>query len=509
MLTTRGWALAAGNLALLIAGRLFGIRELFELGLGLATLVIAASIVVRRGNHETRVSRAVDPVEVYPGTEVRVEVTIRAGARRSPPLMFVEELPVDLAEGLPAGIAAREVPTAAPRSRASSHTTLTRAGSPPPDQARKAGRRAIAFPVGPIEPHEMHHIGYRIVPSKRGRFEIGPGSTIVTDPFGLARAPDRPVAKSFLLVLPAFETLLPLGAASPHSLEGTPLPMAPTGSGDDFFTMREYQPGDDVKKIHWRTTARQGRMMVRQEDRPAEPRAMVLLDDRRSAQARRADGADSFEASVSSAASLIHLFCSQGLVVGLALASRVGAPGVPGVTGPYGGASGGPSGGGDGGRAQGPRRGGRGGIGAMEHFGKGPDHERGLMQRLAVVSTSSSGDLAAGIRALLDPRRGATYLAVVTTEVDPAWELGAAASSRAEAGLPLVIVRHLRHSYLPLGPQQVLEEAEKAAAGALTVERAGGSVIDVEAGQTLGPAWEARAGARFRQVSPSSLRVAR
>ncbi len=56
MLTTRGWALAAGNLTLLIAGRLLGVRELFELGLGLATLVIAACVVVRRGGHDTRLA---------------------------------------------------------------------------------------------------------------------------------------------------------------------------------------------------------------------------------------------------------------------------------------------------------------------------------------------------------------------------------------------------------------------------------------------------------------------
>src|SRR5207245_8832744 len=81
LLTTRGWALAAGNLALLIAGRLLGVRELFELGLGLSTLVIAACIVVRRGGHDTRLARAVDPLQVYPGPLVLAEVRTRAGAR--------------------------------------------------------------------------------------------------------------------------------------------------------------------------------------------------------------------------------------------------------------------------------------------------------------------------------------------------------------------------------------------------------------------------------------------
>src|SRR5207302_662637 len=172
LLTTRGWALAAGNLALLIAGRLLGVRELFELGLGLSTLVIAACIVVRRGGHDTRLARAVDPLEVYPGTLVRVEVSIRAGARRSPPLLFVEELPADLADGVPRAASSAELhPVDGPTG------TLPTAGGA--ELARRPGRRAIAFPVGAIEAPPapgadavrrgvLHHAG---VPAGRRREE--------------------------------------------------------------------------------------------------------------------------------------------------------------------------------------------------------------------------------------------------------------------------------------------------------------------------------------------------
>ena len=485
MLTARGWALAAGNLALLIAGRLFGIRELFELGLGLATLVIAACIVVRRGGHDTRLSRAVDPLEVYPGTVVRVEVTIRAGARRSPPLLFVEELPVDLAD---AGTPSKDQRDAALRAGSKARVPArTLALTDAIDPAPRSARRAVAFPVGAIEPRGVHHIAYRVVPARRGRYDIGPGSTLVTDPFGLARAPDRPLARSFLLVFPAIESLLPGAAANPNSVEGTPRPLAPTPAGDEFFTMREYQPGDDVKKIHWRTTARQGRMMVRQEDRPSEPRAMVLLDDRRRAHARRSVEAggrtrvdDSFEACIVSAASLINLFSSQGLAVGLALASRsgqrLGEPGRADVTSL--------------GRLR-PAR-------SAEAFAKGPEHQRELMQRLALLGTSTSGDLGAGIGELLDPRTGATYLAVVTTEIDPGWQLHAAAGGRLEHGLPMVVVRHMRHTFLSLDAERAREEEEAARAAAVVLQHYGVTVIDVRAGEPLKPAWEQRLGPHSR-----------
>jgi len=485
VLTTRGWALAAGNLGLLIAGRLFGIRELFELGLGLATLVIAACIVVRRGGHDTRLGRAVEPAEAYPGTLVRVEVTIRAGGRRSPALVFVEELPAALADGppepalpeeAPAEAAQGALPPAAANPANHPGAAAAKGASQPPTGSRTA-RRKVAFPVGAIEARQTHQIAYEVVPPRRGRYEIGPGLTVVTDPFGLARAPDRPLSRSFLLVFPAVELLMPLAAASPHTIEGTPRPLAPAGVGDDFFTMREYQPGDDVKKIHWRTSARQGRMMVRQEDRPSEPRAMILLDDRRRAHARRADGADSFEDCVGSAASLIHLFSSQGLAVGLALASRMGSRGDRGAAG---------------------AAGWRGDRTAPGGFGKGPDHERDMMQRLALLGASGAGDLAAGIGELLDPRTGATYLAVVTTQIDPGWDLHAAAGSRLEHGLPMLVVRHLRHTYQKLSADRAAAEEEEAVAVALGIERNGVAVVDVHAGESLKAAWEQRAGGGAR-----------
>jgi hypothetical protein len=292
-------------------------------------------------------------------------------------------------------------------------------------------------------------------------------------------------------VFPAIEVLPPLAAASPHSVEGTPRPLAPTPVGDEFFTMREYQPGDDVKKIHWRTTARQGRLMVRQEDRPSEPRAMVLLDDRRRSHARRADGADSFEACVSSAASLVHLFTSQGLGVGVALASRMGLR--PGDAGQHAG------------RADPLRHpGGSSDARAGWGFGKGTDHQRELMQRLALLGMSGSGDLAAGIGELLGPRTGATYLAVVTTEIDPGWELHAAAGARLEHGLPIVVVRHLRFTYLGLKGERLQEEEERARGAALMLERYGGTVIDVRAGEHLRPAWEQRVGSRVHSEAAAA-----
>src|SRR5207302_8157147 len=106
------------------------------------------------------------------GSLVGVGWGIRAGARRSPPLLFVEELPADLADGVP-GLTSRPTPRFGLRPPKAPARTLATTGNV--DQARKPGRRAIAFPVDAIEARGVQHIAYQVTPPKRGRYEIGPG----------------------------------------------------------------------------------------------------------------------------------------------------------------------------------------------------------------------------------------------------------------------------------------------------------------------------------------------
>ena len=77
--------------------------------------------------------------------------------------------------------------------------------------------------------------------------------------------------------------------------------------GDDDVATREYRHGDDLRRIHWRTTARRGELTVRREEQPWQSRGAVLLDTRLIA--HRGDGpASSLEWAISAAASIsIHL----------------------------------------------------------------------------------------------------------------------------------------------------------------------------------------------------------
>jgi hypothetical protein len=75
--------------------------------------------------------------------------------------------------------------------------------------------------------------------------------------------------------------------------------------GEDFFTLREYQIGDDLRKVHWPSSAKRDELIIKQLEVPWQARALVLLDHR----AGRYPGTESFEQSVRGAASVVtHLY---------------------------------------------------------------------------------------------------------------------------------------------------------------------------------------------------------
>jgi uncharacterized protein (DUF58 family) len=125
---------------------------------------------------------------------------------------------------------------------------------------------------------------------------------VVSDPFGLAER-SFPVADvAELTVLPRIDELTPMphsvGRDDPHA--GADHPNVLGQGGEDFYTLREYVMGDDLRRVHWASTARRGELMVRQDEVPWQGRATVLLDARRDT-----TSAESFELAVSAAASIV------------------------------------------------------------------------------------------------------------------------------------------------------------------------------------------------------------
>ena len=76
-----------------------------------------------------------------------------------------------------------------------------------------------------------------------------------------------------------------VGRDDPHA--GADHPNVLGQGGEDFYTLREYVVGDDLRRVHWASTARRGELMVRQDEVPWQGRATVLLDARRDTTSRR------------------------------------------------------------------------------------------------------------------------------------------------------------------------------------------------------------------------------
>lgn len=270
MITARGWTLLIGSAVLWVAGRLLGALDLFVLGTGGGALVGLAVLLARLPGPRLDVRRELHPPRVYAGTESRVELIVRnAGSRRTP--VFGLRDPFD------------------------------------------GGRRQARFLVSPLAAGESARAAYRLPTERRGIFTLGPLEASVTDPFGLAARTLHVAAASELTVYPHIDQI----AALPHTHGDDPLSGAdhPTGvalSGEDFYALRAYEVGDDLRRVHWPSTARLDELMIRQNEMPWQARVTVLLDVRRPAHA-----GESLEMAVSGAASIVAACWQRGSLVRL------------------------------------------------------------------------------------------------------------------------------------------------------------------------------------------------
>jgi uncharacterized protein (DUF58 family) len=144
-------------------------------------------------------------------------------------------------------------------------------------------------------------VAYHVQPRMRGRHRIGPLEVTHTDPFGAVRRRQQVPGESTLLVYPSYEdvSVLPSAVQRLGIVRHSPL----VGQGDEFYALRAYEEGDDMRKIHWPSSLRTGELVIRQEELLAEPRALIVLDT--SASKHRGEGPEaSLEAAVSACASL-------------------------------------------------------------------------------------------------------------------------------------------------------------------------------------------------------------
>ena len=161
------------------------------------------------------------------------------------------------------------------------------------------GQAAVMAPLPALAPGQSHRIRLKLEARSRGVIDLGPVTMEAGDPLGLIRRRRILAGARKLYIHPRTVALPPLEAGLERDLEGDPGP----GIVDDdleFHALRPYAPGDDMKRVHWLSTARAGTLMVRQYEPTLRTRTELILDG----QVASYRNADEFELAVEIYASL-------------------------------------------------------------------------------------------------------------------------------------------------------------------------------------------------------------
>ncbi|MPV38464.1 DUF58 domain-containing protein [Georgenia subflava] len=268
-LTMRGRTFLAAGVLVVVAATLLGFPDVTRIGVLLAVLPLLACLSIWRRAPRLAVARHVAPVHLQRGEDAHVRLELRNDGRRAT-LPHLAEEHVDPALGAPA-----------------------------------------RFVLPRMAPQEVQTLTYPLHATVRGSYHLGPVRLGLTDPFGMAGTvlTLRPTAE--VLVLPRVEPIDGPGLRRQGGTGDWPVPHMVATQGEDDVSTRTYRVGDDLRRIHWPATAHRAELMVRQEERPARRRAVLVLDSRRTAHRGHGDGS-SFEWAVSAVASVAVHLAAQG-----------------------------------------------------------------------------------------------------------------------------------------------------------------------------------------------------
>lgn len=351
MLTRRGWLLGAGSGALVIAGRVLGISELFALAAGAVALILGALIYVQATRVTLDAVRELHPPRVHAGSPSRVELTVHNRGTRRTPVLGVRD-PFD------------------------------------------GGRRWARFLLSPLGVGEQARAAYRLPTERRGVYDLGPLEVHLSDPFGVAAWTTQAAPATQLTVFPRVDVIEPLPQTLGHDPNAaTEHPTAIGRGGEDFYALRPYEQGDDLRRVHWPTTAKTDELMIRQDEMPWQGRATVVLDVRRTIHTPA-----SLEHAVSAAASIVSAAWRQRSLIRLVATDGVDSG-----------------------------------------FGAGPAHTEAILEHLATVDSHRVGGLDTALELVRRAGHGGGALAVVTTASATDADLQRLAALRGRYGVVLVL----------------------------------------------------------------------
>jgi uncharacterized protein (DUF58 family) len=270
--TTRASCLLAAGLTAVLCGLLLGEVDLVRAGVLAAAIPCVAALIVQRARVQVANRRSVEPNRAAAGEAINVHLVItNRSVLRTGTLMLEDQLP-----------------------------------------ERLVGR--ARFVLDPLGSHESRTVSYRLPGLGRGRYRVGPLRIRLADPFRLIDLTRSFTATSEFVVAPVIDQLPPIEPPRSDEMGDSSGSHSIGTHGADDQSTREYRIGDDLRKIHWRSSARTGTLMVRQEERPWRGQSTVLLDMRAIAHTTAPDApasgehdlrlSSSFEWAVSAAASI-------------------------------------------------------------------------------------------------------------------------------------------------------------------------------------------------------------
>jgi uncharacterized protein (DUF58 family) len=263
--TTRGTSFMAAGVAAGGTGLLLGDSALISVGALLLVLPMLSALAAGRARYRLGCVRSISPMRVPAGRTARVNLRLENVSRLPTGLLLAEDT-------VPYALGTR------PR------YVL--------DGIERGGTRELSYPLRS---------------DLRGKFTIGPLEVRIADAFGLVEMGRSFATQTTLMVTPK---VVPLDRAVVNGSwvgEGEGRARATAAAGEDDVVPRAYRDGDELRRVHWRSTARYGELMVRREEQRWKNRALLLLDTRRGAHAGTG-ATSSFEFAVSAAASIgVHL----------------------------------------------------------------------------------------------------------------------------------------------------------------------------------------------------------
>jgi uncharacterized protein (DUF58 family) len=219
-------------------------------------------------------------------------------------------------------VAPAKVPRGNPAVATVRVTNIGRRATRPLAAVDSCGAATVRVELPGLARGASRFVSYRLATARRGEFGVGPLLLHTADPLGLfsrVRAYGEPAT---LLVRPRTVPLPALASGRTASIEGPTSDTAPSGTVT-FHALREYVMGDDLRHVHWRSTARTGTLMVRQLVDSSLPVSTVVLDTRSASypdedEARQDTAAErDFDIAVDAVATVAASMASAGFPVTL------------------------------------------------------------------------------------------------------------------------------------------------------------------------------------------------